>query len=238
MAYLDYQWASDWLAGGRKKYERPMYDRGLRMWKLNKWKTDSPIGIGWRWQSYPFVIYHPDNTITIQAQNPTGGWNPLFGYSTRFTIRRYSGIADLYQKNFKFHIVEQQAGFTKPKIYGCRQCKQTGLQDVGCYPETCWNVTMDGNKFICTDHPDVDLSQPSRGRWHYMPCHHGEDQYHLIKNGQTCYYCNGTKKRDYGSKRESILWDGSPLRIQNGKLIKSAATLLERMVADYVEPIA
>lgn len=232
-----WQEASDFLASGRKKHERPLYDRGLRIWKTNKWDKDSDIAIGWR-SFQPFVIYHKDGSTTIQAEKPLShSWNPLFGYSTRLTIVRYSGIKDLYQRNFKHYIVDQDARTMPPKIQGCRQCSQTGLQDVWCYPQTCWHGEFDdkGN-YACEQHPGATSTH---GRWHMVPCEHGQDQNgHTVKNGTTCYYCNGTKKRDYGSKLERTLWDGTPIRVRNGNIIKSAATLLERMVADYVRPVS
>jgi len=40
---------------------------------------------------------------------------------------------------------------------------------------------------------------------------------------------------DYGSKPERMLWDGTPLRVRDGKVVKSAASQLERMIADNVE---
>ena len=230
-----WQEASDFLAGGRKKHERPLYDRGLRIWKTNKWDKDSDIAIGWR--SYqPFVIFHKDGSTTIQAQQPpTHSWNPLFGCSTRLTIMRYSGIKSLYQRDFKHYIVDNDARTMPPKIQGCRQCTQTGLQDVWCYPQNCWNSVQNADgSYSCPDHPGEGSA-----RWHSVSCAHGNTQNgHLIKDGTTCYYCQGTKKRDYGSKLERTLWDGSPIRVRDGNIIKSAATLLERMVADYVRPIA
>ena len=244
MAYYDWNWASSFLDGGRKKHERPLYDRGLRIWKFNKWDADSDIGIGWKYSgmSNSFVVYHKDGTTTIQARgvNP-GGWSPLNNYSTRLTIMRYAGISNLYQRDFKFYIVEDNAGITPPKIQGCRQCAQTGLADVWCYPRNCWDVeTSDDGKVSCPTHPDLGPTVMSHyRRWHPVPCEHGFVQSgHQIKNGTTCYYCQGSKKRDYGSKPERTQWDGTPIRLRDGQIIKSAATLLERMVADYVQPIS
>jgi hypothetical protein len=240
---LDWQWADAYLKGGRKKYERPLYDRGLRIWKSNKWDPDSDIHIGWTWNGYQsFVIYHKDGSTTIQAQQPSAvRWQPLFGYSVRFTIQRYAGVHNVFQRNFKHYIIENDFRITPAKIQGCRQCSQTGLQDVWCYPDVCYDATVSADgKYTCDSHPDIDPAKLTNmySRWHRIPCEHGLDDGHTIKNGTTCCYCNGTKKRDYGSKPERMLWDGSPLRLRDGKVIKKAASLLERMVADYVEPIA
>jgi len=238
--YYNWQWANTFLAGGRKKHTRPLYDRGLRIWKLNKWDADSDIAIGWASWATPLVTYHKDGTTTIQSGvQSSHAWNPLNNYSTRFTIMRYAGIQNLYRRNFKFYIIESEAGLTPPKIQGCRQCKQTGLQDVYCYPQHCWQtITNSDGVTTCTAHPEIDPAIfTGYTRWHMLPCSHGNLDSHTVKNGATCYYCQGTKKRDYGSKLERTQWDGTPLRLRDGKLIKSAATLLERMVADYVQPI-
>lgn len=233
---VDWQWASNFLAGGRKKYERPLYDRGLRIWKANKWDAETDIHIGWMWNGpTPFITYHYNGTTTITGGNHgTNRWPSLFSYSLRFTIQRYAGL-QVIQRNFKFYLIEEDPRIMPAKIQGCRQCSQTGLQDMHCYPQTCWSLEEDGT---CKRHPDVEITNNnSYSRWHTISCEHGETDHHVIKNGNSCYYCSGTKKRDYGSKPERTLWDGSPLKVRDGKIIKSAATLLERMVADYAEPI-
>jgi hypothetical protein len=240
---LDWQWASDYLSHGRKKYIRPLYDRGLYIWKENKWDPDSNIHVGWTYSGITqrFVTYHKNSTTTIQALSPypNSSYSPLRSYSTRFTIVRYAGLHSLIQKDFKFYIIESDPTQTPPKIQGCRKCKQSGLIDKWCGVTTCWNVNHreDGTPY-CEKHPDLVISQLSPyHRWHYISCEHGVQDGHTIPKGQECHYCNGTGKRDYGSKLERTLWDGSPLRIKDGKIIKSSASLLERMIADYVEPI-
>jgi hypothetical protein len=234
----DWQWASTFLAGGRKKYERPLYDRGLRIWKTNKWDPDSDINVGWKYGStQTFVTYHKDGTTTIQGnQQPThwgSNWLPLRSQSVRLTILRYAGI-HVSQRNFKFYLTESDAPLTPPKIQGCRTCKQSGLIDSWCHPSPCWDMLDDNT---CPTHPDFVHDDKWRRGWHYNLCPHGQDVGHTQPKGQECYSCGGTKKRDYGSKPERTQWDGTPLRLRDGKIIKSAATLLERMVADYVEPI-
>ena len=231
---LDWDWADAFLKGGRKKYERPLYDRGLRIWKTNKWDADSDINVGHKWMTQtPFVTYHKNGTTTISAPTFPHGWSALRGYSTRFTILRYAGIK-VMQRNYKFFLEEKDPVVSPPKIQGCRKCKQSGLLDSWCYPNTCWDVRTTTTN-TCPTHPDAVIRLGSS--WHYVPCEHGDNSGHKVPNGQECYSCNGVGKRDYGSKPERTQWDGSPLRLRDGKIIKSAATLLERMVADYVEPI-
>jgi hypothetical protein len=231
---LDWNWADAFLKGGRKKYERPLYDRSLRIWKTNKWDADSDINIGWDYNSSSstFVTYHKNGTTTIQGRQQHG-WNQLRSQSVRLTIFRYAGIKVL-QRNYNIYLEEDNAPLSPVKMQGCRTCKQSGLLDSWCYPSTCWEGRNADNN-ICPTHPDAVLRRGSG--WHYIPCEHNDTMGHPVPKGQTCYSCGGATKRDYGSKPERTQWDGSPLRLRDGKIIKSAATLLERMVADYVEPI-
>jgi hypothetical protein len=227
----NYDLAKDYLAGGRKKHDRPLYDRGLRLWKINKWSPTSDITIGWPGYGDGYITYHNDGTTTLNCspkQAHWGGtWSPLRSYSTRFTIQRYTGIT-IVQRNFNFYIEEVNGGYTPPKIQGCRQCKQTGLVDKYCYPSTCYAGYAAGQ---CPDHPDAT------GIWHHVPCEHGNTDGHTIPRGQTCYFCGGTKKRDYGSKPIRIQWDGSPLKVKDGKIVRVEPSALERMLANYVQPI-
>lgn len=235
----DWQWADTFLKGGRKKYERPLYDRGLRLYKTNKWDADSDINISWSWnKSTPFVTYHKDGTTTINGPTYPHGWPTLRSQSVRLTINRYAGIK-IYQRNFKFYLEEYDAPIGPAKIQGCRTCKQTGLVDGWCYGQSCYDGKKgeDGSMY-CPTHPDAAyIGKIYQYAWHEVPCEHGLTKGHDVVKGFTCPTCSGAKKRDYGSKPERTQWNGSPLRLRDGKLIKSAATLLERMVADYVEPI-
>ena len=235
----DWDWADTFLKAGRKKYERPLYDRGLRIWKTSKWDPDSDINIGFPWNlSNPLVTYHKNGTTTIQSATYPHGWNAMRGYSARFTINRYAGIKVL-QRNFNFYLEEYDAPLSAPKIQGCRTCSQSGLVDGWCYSSPCWQgVKGADGKMSCDIHPESTyIGKVWQYGWHYMECKHGRTDGHDVKKELVCSTCNGSKKHDYGSKPERTQWSGTPLRLREGKIIKSAATLLERMVADYVEPI-
>ena len=114
-------------------------------------------------------------------------------------------------------------------------CSQTGLINGWCNTNACWDVTDELNG--CSTHPDIKLSEVDiqRGR-HIMVCEHGSNTAHIVKRSQQCYSCNGTKKRDYGSKRVSLPWDGSPIKVENGNIVKKPLTDLERIVAAYAGP--
>ena len=233
----DYNWALDHLAGGRKKYIRPLYDRGLYLTKVGKWSNTSDITVGWRGGN-TYVTYHADNTTTIEAVNtPThwgGNWNPLRSMSVRLTLARYANLEKVFIRRGQPYIMEYNSGITPPKIQGCRQCSQSGLLDKWCSSSLCWDVEVTPEAtYTCQRHPDVEKEQMTPN-YHRVPCEHGKYDSHQVPKGAECYFCNGTRKRDYGSKRVSLAWDGSPLKLKDGKVIKTPITDLERMVADYV----
>lgn len=236
--YTEWQ---DYIAGGRKKYERTLYDRGYRIQYANKFNKSSDIQIVMPWiNNYPLITIHPDDTQTIQSPGTVvtswgGTWQPLNAYSVRFTIYKYTGI-EVVQRNFKFKLYEQNAKLTLPKIQGCRMCRQSGKVDSYCHPPTCWEGDVnETGVYVCPDHPGaVQINRYSR--WHSMPCEHGQTQGHNIPKGQECYSCNGVGKRDYGSKRVSLAWDGSPIKVENGNIVRKPLTDLERIVAAYAGP--
>ena len=235
-----YQLATDYLREGRKKYVRPLYDRSLYIWKEDRWSSTSNICIGWQsWQ--PMIILHSDGTTTIQAEVSTswgGTANLTHSNSAKLTFARYAGIHSMYVRNHKAYVVDRDFTRSPSKIKTCRICSGSGRVDDYCYPSRC-NETMKGNK--CEVHGEINekdiMSYGSYG-WHYEACEHGKTNGHTVYKARTCFQCNGTKKFDYGNKPIALQWDGSPLRLRDGNVIKKAATLLERMVANYVEPIS
>ena len=233
-----WQLASDYLKGGRKKYIRPLYDRGLYVSKVNRWDPDSDIAINYKNPySEPFITYHKDGSITLKSMSFSQytNWKPATNYSVRYTIERYAGVR-VFQRNFKIYIVEKDPKLSPPKIQGCRTCSQTGRVDGYCYSHTCYGSSqVSDGKWECTEH-----NYEGRSRFHTVPCEHGLDQGHNVKRLNICFTCGGTKKHDYGSKPEKILWNGQPIRFLNGKLIQSTNinSPLERMMADVVESVS
>ena len=230
-----------YLANGRKKWERPLYDRGLRIQHANKFKRGGDIEIVIPWLNrYPLITIHPDDTITIQSEPTNTYWssqyNPISAYSSRYTLWKYAGV-EVVQRNYKFRLFEIDAPITPPKIQGCRMCSQSGRLDSYCHPGTCWKGDTDDNGvYSCPEHPDLVSNLPGHKRWHYLECEHGSAQGHNVTKGQQCYSCNGAGRRDYGSKRVSLAWDGSPLRMKDSKIVMQNQTDLERIVASYAGP--
>lgn len=222
----NYDEAKTYLAGGRKKWDRPMYMRGLRLQQRGK-----DIAILDKWAGFDPILFHPDGTLTIQAPPNMatrwgGTWNPLRSQSVRRNIQDFSGLQYVFQRNYKVYIVEQNAAIEPPKIQKCRSCKGKGRVDNWCHPPYCSIRTGK-----CDKHPNTGNS------WHYDVCEHGNSGGHKIPLGQQCYRCSGSGKMDYGSNPVKIVWDGSPLRLFNGKIVKQPPTELEKAIAAYVKPI-
>ena len=244
MSYLSHYSYADWqsyLADGRKKYERPLY--AARSWRIeyvNKFNKQSDIQITNKWvNNHPIITIHPDNTRTLSVPqnlgNGWGGtWNPLTSTNVKLTIWKFTGV-DIKQRNYKHYIYEKNAKLTPSKIQGCRMCSQTGLVDGWCNAKSCWGINTQISG--CPIHPDITISEveQQRGR-HVIACEHGSMHSHNVKRSQQCYSCNGTKKRDYGNKRVSVPWDGSPIKVQDGNIVRKPLTDLERMVAAYAGP--
>ena len=223
----DYDTANVYLSEGRKKWKRPLYMRGLHLTKL----SNGDIAINDRWSNMTPVVYHRDGTVTISAPTVMTSWggtfNTLGSQTVRYNILQFSGLKDIKQRNFECYLTFQDAVETPPKIQGCRTCSKTGMVDSWCSSSYC------SNDLPCLLHPDA---QPRpHASWHKVPCEHGVSDGHSVKQGQECYSCNGTGKRDYGSKLTTFKWDGSPLRLKDGNIIKRPPTELEKRIAAYVQ---
>jgi hypothetical protein len=223
----NYDEAKSYLAGGRKKWDRPMYMRGLRLQQRGK-----DIAIADKWFGFDPIVFHPDGTLTIQAPpNSTtrwgGTWNPLRSQSVRRNIKDFSGLKDIFQRDGVVYIVETDAAIKPPKIQNCRSCRGVGKVDYTCWPDYCHKAIP------CEDHPEITGAR----YWHYGTCEHGNKDKHDIPRGRPCYNCKGNGKKDYGSQFIRIAWDGSPIKIHRGNIVKQAPTELEKAIAAYVKPL-
>lgn len=224
----NYDQAKAYLDGGRKKYDRPMYMRGLRLQTRG-----NDIAIRDKWGNFDPILFHPDGSLTLQSPISVtswgGTWNPMWSQGVRYTMTQFSGLANVYQKDRKIWLLEQDAVCTPSKIQRCRSCKGWGKVDGWCSTQTC------RNPYPCQDHPNY--SKPNNRYWHDLPCVHGHDKSHSMQRSQDCYSCGGAGKRDYGNKPIATEWDGSPIRIRDGKFVKKEPTELERQIANYVAAI-
>jgi hypothetical protein len=237
--YADWQ---DYIANGRNKWERTLYDgQRNRIQYANRWNKTGDIQIVNRWtNNHPIITINPDDTMTLQGGQVSTHWggsfNCLDSQSMRYTIWKYAGI-QVNRRNFKFYITERDGLLTPSKIQGCRRCAQIGKVNGWCNGITCYAGDLDAKgNYSCADHPEA-IQLNSYRRWHRLPCEHGLLDAHETKRTEQCYSCNGVGKRDYGNKKVSVLWDGSPIRVQNGNIYKQPLTDLERMLANHVQSI-
>lgn len=224
----NYDEARVYLAGGRKKWDRPMYMRGLRLQQRGK-----DIAIMDKWFGFDPILFHQDGTLTIQAPANTPGrwggvWNPLYSQGVRYNIKTFSGLQDVFKRDGVVYIVEKDAAITPPKIQKCRVCKGIGKVDSSCWPNYC-------HMRDCTNH---DTTIGATRYYHLVPCEHGQIVEHKLRLDRSCYNCGGSGKRDYGSHYIKIAWDGSPLKLSNGKIVRQPPTELEKAIAAYVKPIS
>jgi hypothetical protein len=223
----DYDAAKAYLSGGHKKWDRPLYVRGLRVQSRNK-----DIAIVDKWFGFEPILFHPDGTLTIQApiSMPTawgGSWNTLRSQSVRRNIKEFSGLQGVFQKAGVVYITTQDALRTPSKIQKCRTCRGLGLVDGWCSPPYC------NKAFPCDEHPEWKPKNTSY--WHQGLCPHGNTDSHKTPKSDACYYCKGVGLREYGNNLISIAWDGSPIRLKDGNLVKQPPTELEKRIAAYVQ---
>jgi hypothetical protein len=223
----NYDEAKAYLSKGRKTWDRPMYTRGLRLQS----RPNNNIAINDKWGQFDPILFHPDGTITIQAPPHSGGWRPLWSQTVRRNIKDFSGLQNVFQRQSKVYITTSDALSTPVKVQKCRVCKGSGLVDSWCSPSYC------NTSFPCEEHPE--FKEPPKnsygGAWHYGNCEHGFNSSHNIPKSGQCYNCKGNGKKDYGSKLISLEWDGSPLRLSNGALVRQPPTELEKRIAAYVK---
>ena len=241
-----YDYWSDYLDGGRKKYVRPLYEYGLTIQKANKFQpAGGDLHIKASWAGYfPFITVHNDDSFTLQGEQVTTIWGGTYdilrSQGIRYRMWKYTGI-QVFQKNNIIRVLEINPAITPTKIQGCRTCKQTGKVDGWCNGVTCYKGNVDAGIFSCSEHPDAVRTNTYRS-YHTLPCEHGQVDSHKVPRGYQCYACNGIGKRDYGNKPISLAWDGSPLRVKDRKIVTMnpltqvtmpAMSDLERMVQQY-----
>ena len=241
-----YDYWDTYLKGGRKKYMRPLYEYGMVIEKANKFQpTGGDLHIKAKWAgSLPFIIVHNDDSFTLlggKTYTPWGGaYNILSSQGIRYRMWKYTGI-NVFQKDNKIRVIDEDVKYTPTKIQRCRGCRGTGLVDKWCSADTCWNgeyYVGDGlSIYACPDHPDASEPKNNYSRYHMVPCEHNIVDNHIVPRGAQCWSCTGSGKREYGNKPISLLWDGSPLRVKDKKIVSVTGpglSNLERLVAQYV----
>ena len=233
-----YDYWDNYLKGGRKKYMRPLYEYGMVIEKANKFQApggDFNIYAKWA-HSFPFIVVHNDDSFTLQSDTINSFWGGSFdifkSQGIRYRMWKYTGIT-VFQKNFKVRVIEGDPQLTPSKIQRCRGCKGSGLMDGWCNSHRCYQGEFYNagglSVYACSNHPDADEPSSSYSKAHATVCEHGQTQSHEVPRSHQCWGCNGAGKRDYGNKPVSLLWDGSPLRVKDRKIVSATMPSLQPM---------
>lgn len=227
----DYQDAATWLLNSKRIVDRgqrrTMYAGYYRASLVRR--SPNTIAISMPWMQGDLITYHSDGTAILQANFSIYGSSLLRSQGTRYLITKLAGFTNVFQRQGKFYITENDYKVTPSKIQGCRTCSSSGKVDTMCWPGHCYEANGNGK---CPTHPDAKITN---NYWHYKPCEHGRDQSHVLYKAASCYYCGGSGRREYGLKPISLMWDGSPIRIKGGNLVKREPSELEKRIAAYVK---
>lgn len=235
----DYDAAARWLRKSKRVVdrdkERTMYwgHKGARLIR----RSSDTIGIYVPWINSDIATYHSNGDMFIHTpQTYTTHWGgtytPLRSQGLRYMLRLISGVENIYIKKGVTYLLPKDAPRTPSKIQGCRSCKSSGKIDWTCWPDTCHQARYSGNYSVCPEHKDAAVNVSG---WHEIPCEHGKTQRHTVYRSRDCYYCGGKGRREYGNNPIALVWDGSPIRIKDGKLVKKEPSELEKRIAAYVQ---
>jgi hypothetical protein len=215
--------AEKWLTGGKAKTYRPV--------RNNTWAVRiDPDTIGIKFHDTIVVALHRDGSQTLA----NGGWESV---TTRARLGEFSAARIYSVRDQGWAIWHSSDPLTAPKVQKCRarKCKGNGqyVDPRSCYGPSRWGENWCQGSTVSypispiTEH--ADYSNPIRtlcehGSEHghaTAPCRHGETTSHPLPSVLvTCYPCQGTGARDYGSNTIPTIWDGSPIVVdETGKVI-------------------
>jgi len=233
-AVNDYESAKAYLSAGRNKNSRTLYSGGLNLEKVDPAFIDSDIRVYSKWDNMWLVMYHTNGTISINGLNGNGRIQ-AYSQSIRRLIAKYSGLNNVFTKAGKLYITEALSDWTQPKIQSCRQCKGLGRMDSICWgPGECYGSIEKCNTHTHETATETITENPDYRKHHAILCDHNRKEKHTLYRERECYSCRGTRRKDYGSKRISLAWDGHPLKIRDGQVVKQPANELEMRMANYV----
>lgn len=207
-ATKSFESAERFLSKGRNKSDRPLYYNGLR---LRKGTNPDELIIYNAWYRFNIAYMYRDGSRVLEAPMITSWYNnhsypSINSQGVRRLIRELGGLNRVYKEKHICYIVEDDPELTPDKIQKCRSCRGTGKVDAWC------------------------------SRAIYNDCPHGATKAHTVKAGQKCYRCNGVGTANYGAKPKRMQWDGFPIRVKDGKIVKRKPTLLEMSIANHVQP--
>jgi len=214
--------------------------------KLNPNDNDSDIIVGYTWKP-DLITYHKDGTTTLRSQQDSIGYGSLRYSAITEALKRYAEVQIIYKDKQTF-LVEKDPEVSPVKMQDCRSCSGFGAVDSFCYVGYCREglFIFDKNKKLidisCKKHSysfkdNLHVISNELRNIHVITCIHGHTLNHRVKRGMQCSSCSGAKVKDYGSKPVMYLWNGAPITVRDGKIVKKTRlpSIIEKEVVDIVE---
>lgn len=208
----NWQEASDYLAGGRDKNERPLQS-WLRLYRVNPTQTDSPIGIRTKGgNSHVLLEFHKDGTMWV---------GPAFGRTwMQKVINDYNDQGlHLHNKRGIQRYWLPGMGTTPWRKRKCRYCSGSGSVNQSCQgPPICHEIDKVPSYLVETGAPGAHCSHFHTSYHFYGKCQHDMEYSHTYT--AQCWRCGGVGQIDVGGVIQSEPWAvDQPMRVKNGALV-------------------
>jgi len=182
IAYLD-----------RGRYKTKTFDRPIGSSRTKRVHRFANGDVGLRYHATYCVIFHADGTVTYD----TGGWHTI---TTKQFINAH-GPTRVWSDKGQLFLPVHNPSYTPAKVQKCRVCHGKAVLPASCYgPRYCY-AAYGGRQCVHGETSQHRLNT----------CPHGKTEGHPVPD-IACYRCDGTGKRDYGSKPIHFEWTGSAYR--------------------------
>jgi hypothetical protein len=206
-----WQEADTYLAGGQKKYRRPIASY-LHLERVDHNDPDGPIAIqAANKPDYRPVIFYKDGSVQINKV----GWT-MWGNRI---INQYSGTnISVYIKQFKLLYWMPGMGRTPVRQRKCKFCT-TGQIDIQCDgPPMCREVGQIPKHLLETGAPGAHCSHYET-TYHYVnKCQHDVTHSH-VAGTRDCWRCNASGQINIGGIIKGEPWPSDSFIIKNGVIV-------------------
>lgn len=207
-----YHEADTWLQGGKdkSKQKRTLYE-GYKKSYLLRTSLDTITVMNY---GTPLVTYFKNGEYMLFGARHM--WQ-----GQRYSLMKYAPV-QVVTRNHRVILSTNADGRTPPKIQTCRKCSGFGKVEQPCYgvgicyePDCADNI--EANRLVNEEDlnwwdPQVTKLRHTAGK-HGNKCSHGFESAHVIPLANQCWSCQGAGKRDYGSKKQGRVWNGTAIRI-------------------------
>jgi hypothetical protein len=200
----DYDSADRYLKGGRDPNQRPLYDRGLNVYRSSDRMFRIYIAY---YASSPIVIYEPGDVVILPDVTRYYTMRP----STRRIIRDYANIDDVSYAGGKYQLYRAMDERTPSSTRRCRSCSGLGHHVYTC---TGYNIRNQYRLVLTTMGKKVFPQSCTVGDPDKQGLAHRESM--------QCNNCSGTGKVIWGNKAIPTEWDGKELilDIKSNSIVK------------------